>query len=215
MKRILVVAVTSTALVAAGAAGGAAFGAAKLHVLSQACVATKSRAITAPRAGHCPTGTLLETVGAAARGKTGVRGPVGARGATGAKGATGSKGATGPRGATGATGAKGSTGPAATVKSYVFNWAGGKIANASSGIVVNLDKVDKTADTELLQLTLPVDITTCAVEVTSVGANAFYDFASAPAVQAARVTAAPRNLNIQTHWPSGTALDFSLLVTCP
>lgn len=212
MKRILVVAATSTALVAAGAAGGAAVAAGKLHVLSQACVATKSRAITAPVAGHCPKGTLLETVGAAARGKTGVRGLVGP---AGPKGSTGSRGPTGPRGATGATGAKGSTGPAATVKSYVFNWAGGKIANASSGIVVNLDKVDKTAFTELLQLTMPVDITTCAVEATPVGANALYDFATAPAIQAARVTAGPKNLNVETHWPSGTALDFSLLVTCP
>jgi hypothetical protein len=209
MKRILVVAVTSTALVAAGAAGGAAVAASKPHVLRQACVATKSRAITAPRAGHCPAGTLLETVGAAARGRTGVRGPAGP---TGPRGATGAKGSTGPKGS---TGAKGSTGPAATLKSYVFNWQGGKIANASSGIVVNLDKVDKTAFTELLQLTLPVDITTCAVEATPVGASAFYDFATAPAIQAARVTAGPKNLNIETHWPSGTALDFSLLVTCP
>lgn len=212
MKRILVATVTSAALVAAGAAGGAAVAASKAHVLSHACVATKSRAVTAPRAGRCPAGTLLETVGAAVRGRTGVRGPAGP---VGPRGATGSRGSTGPRGATGATGARGATGPASTAKSYVFNWQGGKIANASSGIVVNLDKVDRTADTELLQLTLPVDITTCAVEATPVGATAFYDFASAPAVQAARVTAGPKNLNVETHWPSGTPLDFSLLVACP
>jgi hypothetical protein len=98
MRTRLVVLLTTIALLAAGAAGGGAIAASKLHVLSKVCVATASRAITAPTKGKCPRGALLERVGGSTPGKTGPRGATGATGAAGAAGATGLQGTAGAPG---------------------------------------------------------------------------------------------------------------------
>jgi Collagen triple helix repeat (20 copies) len=213
MKKLIAVTVTSATLVGAGAIGGVAVAGSRLHVLALACVATKSRAVTAPVGRHCPAGALLETVGTAARGKTGPRGKQGFTGATGHQGNTGKTGPTGPAGKTGATGKAGATGKTGTGTSYIVNWQKRAIANATTGITLTSDVTDATANTETVGLKLPVDISACGVSVTPVTTNAFP--AGTPQAQAYRTTSSTTLVTVMTKGGTAPGIDFSLTVICP
>jgi hypothetical protein len=189
-----------------GAAGGAALATSKLHVLSRACVATKSRALTAPVSGRCPKGTLLEQVGSSTPRHTG---PAGAPGATGAQG---------PQGPQGPAGA------AATAKSYVVNYEQGGHApvNASPGVTLSAGPYDNEAGhSEDTYWHFPADISICAIAVTTVESNGLYavegggSSVTGPIAQAGRNPSDPHIVYVDTEWPGGTGTSFSLLVTCP
>jgi hypothetical protein len=186
MKRILAMATGSAVLLGTGAAAGAAVAATKLHVLSQACVATKSRAVTAPTKGRCPSGSVLEAIGTTRVGKTGATGPAGPAGPTGA--------------------------PAST-KTYIVNWQNLGLVNATNGVTQVGSAVENATDhTEVTRWRYPVDLSACAVEVTPVNSNGT---ASGPAAQAGHVGGYAADLWVETLWPGGTGIDFSLLVVCP
>ena len=215
MKRILALTAVSATLVGAGAAGGIAVAASKPHVFAFACVSVKSRAVTAPKAGVCPLGSLLETVGAAPRGRTGPAGPRGYTGFTGKQGPTGKTGpagATGKTGAAGKTGATGPVGPTGGNHSYLVNWQKRAIVNATTGITLTSDVTDTTAQTETVGLKLPVDITACGITVSPVTTNAAAT--GTPTAQAWRTTGSPTQVTVFTKGSTAPGIDFSLTVTC-
>lgn len=203
MRRLVILFLTSLGLIGLGAAGGVAAASVKLHVLSQVCVGTKSRAVTAPTKGHCPAGSLLEVVGTTKVGKTGATGPAG------------------PPGAVGAQGPQGLPGAPASTKTYILNWVSGKIANATPGVTeVGTATDDNTATTEATNWHFPVDVTACAIQVSVVSVGTTYSFyagsasvGAGPAVQATRL--GTNGVYVVSVWPGGAGVDFSLVVTCP
>jgi hypothetical protein len=204
MRRLVVSLLAGITLLVVGAAGGAALAAGRLHILTKACVATASRAITAPKLGKCPKGSLLEQVGSSTPGKTGA---TGATGSTGATGATGSQGPQGPAGT-----------PAPT-KTYILNYRQGSgVANASSGVTLVAGPFDDAVGhTEDTKWSFPVDITSCTPQVTVTHTTSIYAIDASPPGPLAQVSyagSAPSQLWVETEWEGGTGTDFSLLVTC-
>jgi hypothetical protein len=203
MRRLVILVLASLSLIGLGAAGAVAAASIKLHVLSQVCVATKSRAVTAPTRGHCPAGTLLEAVGTTKVGKTG---------------------ATGPSGPAGPAGAAGPQGAPASAKTYIVNWKRGQHVpvNAYAGVVLSGGPFDDAGEhSEDTTWEFPVDVTNCALGVSTASQSGLYLVEGGPPpgpiAQAGRNSGDPRTVYVDTAWPGSSAggTDFSLLVTCP
>jgi hypothetical protein len=137
-------------------------------------------------------------------------------------GKTGQTGATGPAGPAGAAGPQGIPGAPASTKTYIVNWQRGRTTalNASAGVVLSGPPVDTPVEhSQITTWEFPVDLTNCALEVSTASQNGTYFVEGGPPpgpiAQVGRNPDDPRSVSVYTVWPGGTGTDFSLLVTCP